>query len=308
MRLILFVFLILLSLSAPAAFAQTEPTPDPSLIITARFKGPAIWKLTRGEAQVYILGAMPVMVKRAQWDMGRIERIMSRADLFLTSPKARVGPIAALNLNSARSLKNNQNLEQQLSPALYQRFVARARAHGLDPKTYARARPLYAAYELRDAIYEREAITSSDPEKVLTRLAKSKGVKTRPMSTYSAAAIITKLKAFSIEEQRACVTSILNEIDYSLAHVGPMTAAWGAGDVKTVLAHETDGAVLNCLEGDSATSNMVKKAVDDAVTALNQALIRPGETVVVLPLSVLLAKDGALLRLQAQGVVITTPP
>ena len=94
---------------------------------------------------------------------------------------------------------------------------------------------------------------------------------------------------------------------FDLDRAPKAAAAWAAGDMKTVLANYHGSALVDCLDGSGKGAALMEQAADDAVDAITDALAAPGKTVAVLPLAPLLRKGGALDRLRAQGVVITTP-
>jgi hypothetical protein len=287
--------------AAPQDWSAQEIT------VVGRLPGPALWKLKSATSEVYVLGAMPVMVKRAQWDMSRIERIMGSADLFLTRPEGRIGPIAVATLMAKKNLGFGHKLSTELPPDLSRRFFKMVSANGFDPKRYEKDLPIWAAMKLRDDIYDKTNLSVTDPEKVLQRMAKAKGVKMQPMSTYSAASMLGKITGYSRGEQMACVANILNEIDFTAQYTKYATDFWGAGNLKGVHDYSVNSATIACLEGDPSTAGMVQKTIDDTVETLSGALKTPGKTLIVLPMDALLRKGGALEQLRAKGVEISEP-
>jgi hypothetical protein len=309
-----FLTALALSLAAASVQAQTQPPAEATsdwaaqeITVVGHLPGPALWRLKSATSEVYVLGAMPVMVKRAQWDMRRIERIMGTTDLFLTRPEGRVGPVAVATLMARKNLGFGRKLSTELPPDLNRRFFAQVSAHGFDPKRYEKDLPIWAAMKLRDDIYDKTSLSVTDPEKVLTRMAKAKGVKMQPMSTYSAANMLGKITGYSRGEQMACVANILNEIDFTAKYTKYATDFWSAGNLKGVHDYSVNSATLSCLEGDPSTAGMVQKTIDDTVETLSEALKTPGKTLVVLPMDALLRTGGALEQLRARGIEISEP-
>jgi uncharacterized protein YbaP (TraB family) len=289
------------------ASPPSEETWNREVVIKANFQGPAMWRVTKGKSQVYILGAMPIMTKRIPWDQARVEKIIKQSNLLLTTPEARIGPIALTRLQLDKRLPLGQKLDEVLPPDVSKRFYALVEAHGLDRKRYKTASPLWAVAALRQDIYDKNNIATRDPEKTLIRLAKAQNLKTKPVGSFSASKAISKVANFSRAEDLACVRATLDEIEFSLLHAKTATEAWAVADLKSVQRLSPDSAMLACLEGAKSTSAMLDSTIDQTVDSINVALEAPGRSLMVLPLSALLSQNGALKRLESQGAIISIP-
>ncbi|ESQ81328.1 TraB/GumN family protein [Asticcacaulis sp. YBE204] len=311
----LFAFsLACLAHSAAAQETVTAAPPVPEgeewiteVTVTARLPGPALWKVKKGDSEVYILGAMPVMTKRVPWNSKRVERVMGVSNVLLTAPEAKGGLIGITKLQLNKGLPMGKTLDQVLPPDILKRFNAIADAHGLDKSRYRKSAPLWAVAALRQDVYDKANIATRDPEKTLLRFAKDQKLKTKPVGTFSVAKAIGRIDAFTPAQEMACVAAALDEIEFATTHSRAATEAWANGDLKTVQRLSPDSALLACLEGSPNTSAMLGKTVTQTVESIDTALKTPGKSLIVLPLSSLLVKGGALQQLEAQGAVITTP-
>lgn len=109
--------------------------------VTANLPGPAMWRVKNGDSEVYILGAMPVMVKRIPWDDARIRRVLKQSNVLLTAPEAEVGLIGLTKLQMNKRLPLGKKLDEVLPADVSKRFYALADAHGLDRDKYKKPRP-----------------------------------------------------------------------------------------------------------------------------------------------------------------------
>ena len=291
------------SVSAP----EDEPWSETEILVIGHPQGPAIWTIKRNGAEVSVLGAMPVMVKRAPWNTRRIERLIGDANVFLSGPEARIGPMALIAVATNKDLGWGQSLDQVLTNDLARRFHTLEARWKLNPKKYQHSRPVWAALQLRADIYDRAGLTVTDPEKVVERIAKAKGVAQRPISSFAAAPVLDRIAHFSRGEQLACFANILSEVEFSTQYAAIATQAWGHADYKTVKRFMVNSASVSCLEGNAGTTHVLDKTVDDTVVSLNAALNHNGKAVVVMPISILVKEGGVLSRLRAQGAEITTP-
>jgi uncharacterized protein YbaP (TraB family) len=311
--------LVVLLLSAGAASAQPA-SPDPGIpvtvdqnwdtgqvVITGHFPGPALWRVKKGNSEVYIVGGLPVMVKRFDWDRARIGRILDKANVLLVAPKAKSGVIGFTTWQMTKGTGPFKNLWSILPGDVAARFKAAAQTNGLDPEAYAHDQPVYAAMRLRDDIYEKKGLSTNDPEKMLIFMARDRKTPMQPVARYSAASALGKLNAMSKGERTACVSATLDEIDFAAGHAETATQAWAVADLSSAQANSPSSATLACLEGSGSTQGLLNKAIDDTVAAVDEALAKPGKSVVVFPLTVLLQPNGALDKLRAQGAEITVP-
>lgn len=311
------VCLAALVLSAPAAFAQETISEGSTVkdgdewitdvVVTARLPGPALWRVRKGDSEVYVLGAMPVMTKRIPWDSKRVERVIGLSNVLLTAPEAKGGLIGGARLLMDRRLPLGKKLDEVLPADLSKRFYTLADAYGLDREKYKKLSPIWAAATLREDIYDKAGIATRDPEKTLLRFAKAQKLKTKPSGSFSVARTLGRIDDFSAQQQAHCVAATLDEIDFAVKNARAATEAWATGDLKAVQRLSPDSALLACLEGAPSTKAMLGQSVEQTVGAINNALGTPGKSLIVLPLSALLTPGGALQQLEQQGATVTTP-
>ncbi len=297
----------------PALAQAPQPTTaeeewDPNaVVITKRYPGPALWRVKRGDSEVYILGGLPVMVRRYDWDRTRMGKILDRANVLLTGPEAKAGPIAFTRWQFAKGNGPFKSLYDVLPGKAGGKFWRIAEKNGLDPKDYKDYSPVYAVMKLREDVYEKHGLSTNDPEKMLIFMARDRKTPMKPIAKYSASSLIGKLGDMDKPAREACVMATLNEIDFATGHAQKAMTAWANADLLTARANSPSSATLACLEGASSTRAMLDRATDDTVSAIDAALSKPGKSVIAVPLSVLLRPDGALERLKAKGDDISEP-
>ncbi len=309
-----------LLLAAGSAAAQPAPATDTGIpatvdqdwqtgqvVITGHFPGPALWRVKKGNSEVYIVGGLPVMVKRFDWDRGRIGRLLDKANVLLVAPKAKGGVISFTSWQMSKGTGLFKDLWSTLPGDVASRFRNVAVMNGIDPGAYDHDTPVYAAMRLRDDIYEKKGLSTNDPEKMLIFMARDRKTPMQPVARYSAAGALGKLNDMSKAERNACVVATLNEIDFATRHASKATQAWAVADLAGAQANSPPSATLACLEGSGSTQGLLDRAIDDTVLAVDAALEKPGKSVVVFPLTVLLQPGGALDKLRAQGAEITVP-
>ncbi|MBW8734888.1 MAG: TraB/GumN family protein, partial [Asticcacaulis sp.] len=154
-----------LSVQAPATGTAEDEWGQ--VTVTHHYPGPALWRVKRGDSQVYIVGGLPVMEKRLEWDRARVGKILDQANVLLTSPKAKGGVMgfAAWQMTKGNGLF--RSLYDVLPSDVGGHFWRTAKKNGLDPQDYAKDSPVVAVMKLRDDIYEKHGLSTNDPEKML---------------------------------------------------------------------------------------------------------------------------------------------
>ncbi len=287
--------------------AQVDDWGNTEITVIAKFPGPALWRVKRGDAEVYIVGGVPVMLRHFDWDRARIGHVLDNANVLLLGPKARGGVIALAEWGFVKGAGPFGDLYSQLPPATATRLKALATANGIDPKTYAHDNPVVAVMKLREAVYDKHGLSTSDPEKMLVFMARDRKTPMKPIASYPASDLISKLGHMSKDARVQCVNDTLNEIDFALGHAEAATHAWAVADLKGARANSPSSATLACLEGAPSTRGVLDQGTDDAVKAINDALFHPGKSVITFPLVLLLRPNGVLDQLRAEGAEVSVP-
>ena len=302
-----------LLMAAPSA-AQTPapPSSDPDavlveeLVVTARERGPAWWRVSDGDTTVYVLGAPSGMVKDMAWDDAVLERRLAGANqVILPFNNVGVGVFGAAGvLIDIARLKAKAPIEDTLAPALKARFVAAREAVGQPAKRYALKNGLAAGILLVADYRDHAHISAAEPAKTVARMAKARKIKT-VTKVYPLGPILGATLRTSAQAQAACLDDALDEVEAGSAKARAATQAWADGDVRAALdgvqARARQGALL------PGASDLDARIKADEAAAIAQALKTPGHAVAVIPLRPLLSQGGVLDRLRAQGFVIRAP-
>lgn len=294
---------------AAAAPAVAQPAPDWSvqeLVVTAA-PAPVMWRLSRGESEVWVLGVLPLMPKDQAWNARPLERVIAGARVVLTPPVATAGLGSAFQILTQHGLPHGQTLDAQLTPELKARLDrGRAMAH-VSPTAYAHDKPIWATLMLWTAYTRAARLSGAEPRATLERLARAHHVPVRPVASYKAGAMVTNFLHLTPQEGEACLGSILADIQAAEADARPAAQAWAKGDLKAVRAHYAEPSVRLCLEQATSYRALADRSVEDVEKALTAALATPGKSVAIFPLGELLRRGGALDRLRAEGVKVEAP-
>jgi len=305
--------LIVMSLAALPAIAQTTPAAAPAtpwsditeVVVRAHAPGPAMWKLTRDNSTVWVMGTLHVAPKDIAWDATRFRRVLGGAQVLILPRVIDDGPASEQDMETL----NSQPLSTVVSAATYSRFQAVLDRENFDGlPTGIAYQPAWAGAWLIARVYQAHDITTYIvPPEVATYAAQS-GVAVKFVDRHTTWLQARQYSHIDKATGEACLNDYLDGIDHDLATVALMSKAWAEGDVPAILSHHHDPAWVTCFLAQPRYAQAYETyAVDDMAKAVDKALKTPGKSVAVMPLSDLLRQGGILDRLRAEGVTITAP-
>lgn len=303
------------ALAAPAA-GQPQPASPPiddpdatlvdELVVVGRLPGPAWWRVSDADTTVYVLGVPSLAPKRMQWDRTIFERRLEGANVVIlpfVNVRARALNSVGVAFNLMR-LKTGGPFEEKLDPATRARFVAVRQRLGQDAKHYNTSNPLAAGVQLAIDYRDRSSLTNMDPAKLVRLLAQRKGVKVIEKS-YDLGPQLGGIIRTPPAVGRTCFDEVLAQAEAGPGVTLAAARAWAAGDVPGALANER--TYERCLAAISGGRTYDEKTKADEAAAIAEALKRPGHAIALVPLRPLLAQNGVLERLSAQGFEVKTP-
>lgn len=305
--------LALTVLLASGAEAQIDLQPvDPDatlveeLVVTARLPGPAWWRVTNGDSTVYVLGTPSVAPRHQAWDTVIFDRRLKGANqviLPFNGLKVHLAstPWAAL---SYLRLKSSKPFEDSLDGAAKTQFVAARSKVGQPADHYKIRHPLAAGLTLINDYRDRNSLTTTDPTKLITYLAKRSHVRVVQRS-YDLGPLLSSIAKTPVAAGQTCLNEAIEDVNEGPSGVLAASKAWASGDVLNALTAER--TYERCIAVTPGALTFDARVKADMVADITAALKTPGHAIAVVQLRPLLAKGGVLDRLQAAGYVVKTP-
>ena len=300
---------------ALAQVPLTPARPDPNdpdsvlveeLVVKGRLPGPAWWTVSDADTTVYVLGSPTLAPKHMNWDRGVFERRLQGANaVILPFQDVRVTLTGSLGaaFNYMR-LKSSTPFEETLDPATRQRFAAVRAKLGEPASHYGTRNPLAAGLILASDYRDRNALTNSDPTKLIKLLARQAHAPVWQRS-YNIGPLMGAVIRTPEAAGRGCFGEVLAQAEAGPGLTREAARAWAEGDVRGALANErTYERCIALVPGAQAFDARTKA---DTVADIERALARPGHAIAVVPLRPLLAQGGVLDQLRAKGFTVTTP-
>jgi len=331
MRFILLTGMLTL-LCVTHASAQNAPstTTVPELetvVVTGAQPGPGMWKVSKGERVLWVLGTLAPLPKHISWQSHDVESRIAESQEVILAPEvrisAKVGFFGMLGvLPSLIGLRKNPNgaaLKDVVPADLYARWTAlKARYIGHSNKVET-WRPIFAALALYDAAIEKsDLIDSMLVQNKVKSAAKRARVKTTvprvELALDDPKATIKDFKSASLDDLD-CFRKTLDRIDKDLGTMTGRANAWATGDLEGLRQLPYTDQMTACRSAVSEASIASKHGMNDIEARVEQAWLGAAITALdnnemtfaILPISHLLGAEGYLSKLHARGYVIEEP-
>ncbi|MEO8998405.1 MAG: TraB/GumN family protein [Rhodanobacter sp.] len=326
-------FIVGALLCMPAAFAQTTSVPAAksapatelaAITVTGTQPGPGLWKVSKGDHVLWILGSLSPLPKGMAWQSHDVDAAIAESQEVLGSPYVAVdvGFFKSLSvLPSLIGVRNNPDhatLQQEVPVDVYARWLPlKARYLGNGPAVEKR-RPAIAASELYDAAIKQAGLTDSSlVNKAVTKAAKQHGLKLTAviykLPLDSPRAFIKDFKQSPMQDA-ACLDQTLTLVDTSLDTMKARANAWAIGDVdalRKLPLVDLDVCGLQHIAPELLHkyhwTDMEERIEATWLKAAETALASNKVSFATLPIGQLTRPDGYLAKLQAQGYHVEQP-
>jgi hypothetical protein len=340
MRATLFACCLILATAAPA-IAQTEPTqieaaqnpvateaPEPSIeevVVSGEQPGPGLWKVSKGDHVLWILGALQPLPQKMTWRSRSVESVIAESQEVLanTSVDADIGffkgVMLAPSLIGIRKNPEGATLEEILPADLYARWLTlKARYIGRD-SGIEKWRPIFAAQALYSKAIEKSGLTYSNLVwPVVTKIAKKHDIKiTTPQITVAIdkpRAVIKEFKKSSLDDIE-CFAKTLERLETDLDAMRARANAWAVGDVEALSRLPYPDQNAACRSSIMNSQVVQERGFQDVparmatawVNAAEVALANNETTFAVLSIVEILRPEGYVAKLRARGYVVEAP-
>ncbi len=316
------------AVASPAdAEAGAQPITLATVTVSGILPGPGMWKVSKDDHVLWILGALRPLPKNMEWESLQVERTLARSQQLLTAGKLTVnadigwfrGMLLIPKALGARKNPDDQTLQDLLPAPLYARWLALKQKYLGNDRGIERWRPMFAAEKLYSAALKQSGLRDdSQVLPKLRKLAKKQDIAiVSPAVTLKIADPKAALNDFADTnlDDLACFEKTLARIETDLPAMTERANAWAIGAMPAIRALPYQDQDASCISAvlDSQLAEKVgmkdlPARIDAAwLQAAETALAKNDSTVAVLSIAELLKPDGYLATLQAKGYTVEAP-
>jgi uncharacterized protein YbaP (TraB family) len=319
--------------SAPAA-ASTAPSSSPAnapllqaVSVTGAQPGPGLWKVSKGDHVMWVLGTLSPLPKHMEWQSAEVEQALAHSQELLESPKADVKVEAGFftkltllpSVYSARKNPGGVSLQQILPAEMYARWETLKQVYFGNDHSIEYWRPIVVALKLYQKALDKAGLTSgNDISKTVLKLADAHGVRRVPMRyelvIQHPRDVLDTLKQTNLHDV-SCFNQTLNLVQSDMPALTQRANAWSTGDVQALqrlaLGDRHESCVVAVVNADFAQQlglhDLPQRIEDKWLAAAQDALARNTQTFALLSMDEVLAPDGFLAHLKAKGYTVQAP-
>jgi len=340
MRITMIAGLLILFLVRPAwsqslpATSSSAPTESPArapllqaVTVTGVQPGPGLWKVSKGDHVMWVLGTVTPLPRRMEWRSKEVEEALAHSQEMLEAPLAEVkvdagflGKLALLpSLYSARKNPGGENLQQILPPSMYARWQALKPQYFGSDRSIEYWRPILVALKLYQKALDKAGLTGrNDINKAVFKMADHHDVKRVPVK-YKLVVEHPRDALDTIKQTNlhdiSCFNQTLDTVQNDMGELTERANAWSTGDIQTLRSLEVNDrhesciiAVVNAEFAEQLGLHDLPQRMEQAwLYAAEAALARNAQTFAVLPMEQVLSPDGFLAHLKARGYAVQSP-
>ena len=284
--------------------------------VTGERAGPGLWHLRRGDAQLWILGALSPLPKNITWKSTEVERVVATANTVVIGKPLEIGIVRAmwifLTHRDLLVVPGGRRLRDVLPPALYSRFAAQRARYTHDPDKWERYRPaLAAAFVEETALHDAGLSSRLDIAQEVRKIAERHGVRIDEVTTAGVRDLLGTLKTVPAATENKCLAAALSTIETGLPRLTERANAWSRGDVAAMQRLPESAEDLECraaLTSDAGSADLLARIGREWLDSLDEHTRGTTVTLAVVHFDLLLEKDGLLDQLRARGYMVVDGP
>lgn len=312
---------------SPAGNAGPDIVDLQAMVVRGEQPGPGLWKVSRGDHVLWILGTLAPLPRDIQWRATEVEQVIAQSQQVLMPPAVKVDADVgffgklALVPSAMKAMKNEdgRRLQEVLPADLYARWLPLKRYYLGSDAGVEKKRPMIAAGELYQAAIKRSGLSRKPVIwPVVERAAKRAGLTPVPTTLeFKISDPKAALKEFSAAgiDDTACFRSLVNAVQNDLPTMVERANAWAVGDVEALRRMPREDPAGVCGDVLSNTEFARRRGMDGLEARLRvhwlgiarKALQEHRSSFAVMPLSELLEAGGYVDLLRAEGYEVEAP-
>jgi len=312
------------SLIAAHAGPQTNSGPAADQLeevqVIGERPGPRLWKITRGDHVLWVLGTLNHVPRKMIWRSSEVEAAISQSQQVLPSGpsvSASIGPIAMIRLyfqwRGVQKDPGRTALKDWLPPALYARFEALKARFDPNDSRIEQLRPAFAAYRLYGKAVNVAGLTGHDEiENTVLKLAARRHVPVNRavLAVEDPSGALKEVSALPPSIEVICLETTVARLETDLPAMQQRAEAWAVGDVdrlRRLSFSDQREACMSAMSNSPRIKALFERAVAGWDNAAETALRTDRVSLAMRPIYDLLAADGPLAKFRAEGDTVEGP-
>jgi uncharacterized protein YbaP (TraB family) len=301
-----------------AGYAQAAEVLD-EVVVTGERPGPQLWRVSKGEHTLWLLGTPDVLPAKMRWHSPALEAALSKAEQVLTGPSISVhgGPFALLRLyrqwRRVQESTDHAKLSEVLPADTYARFERLRQRYAARDRRIVELRPMLAADRLFDRAIEASGLTADTViEDTVIKLAKKRRINIHHLEITidDPSALLTEIGASTRDSEIKCLTATIQRLESDVGAMTQRANAWAIGDIQAISAltyPDNRAACADIFTNSPHFAALFARRESDWMFAAVSALDAHANSLALRPIRHLLDPNGVLKTFRDRGYRVDTP-
>ena len=298
-----------------------------TIVVSGDQPGPGLWKVSKDDHVLWILGTLSPLPKNMTWVSKDIEATIAESQQVILGPSASIsvkgGMLRGLfllpSLMGARNNPDKQKLDDVVPADLYARWSLLKQKYIGKDRGIEKRRPIFAVQKLYTEAIEQSDLSLDDvvgkAVKKTARRNKIELVEPRiELRIESPGSAVKEFKKTSLDDLD-CFAKTMGRLETDIEAMKLRGNAWAMGDIDALQSMPYTDQMQACSEAVLKASVVEERGLGDLrerlattwLAAAEKALASNRSTFALLPLRHLLKDDGLLARLRARGYAVENP-
>lgn len=291
--------------------------------VEGQWKGPQLWRITRGDHVLWLMGTPELLPRKMQWESGDVASVLATAGEVVLEP--RMDPRIGFNVvrlvrlyrewRRVRVLPGKATLADVLDTSWFARFEQQRQRWLPKDANLARQRPLMAMAGLTEASRRQQQLRSGrGVVETVEKLARQRRVpitqSTVQFNTQDIDAALKQLAGMPGEAEITCLKTGIEQLESDHGTTARRALAWATGDVATLRRLVLPDVRTACIDVLALIPNLqaaLQSANRQWLEAANRALNGKAVSFAVRDIDDILRPDGVLQQFRDQGDVVEGP-
>lgn len=290
------------------------------VVVVGKRTGPGLWKVSRGDHVLWLLGTPELLPARMEWDSSTVEAVMAQSQVRISGPRVSIkgGPITWFRLwrqwRGMQQTDERAPLATTLPASLHARFENLRRRYAPRETGWEKLRPMLAADELFDTAVSKSglkrarsvtATVDSLANKHRVRIQRVQLIIDEPQQ------LLREVAGTPEQAEIRCMESTVTRVETDMQASAHRAAAWTRGDIREIRSLSYPDNRTECVEAVASATPRVRalmvRAQESWLQAVDAALLSNKSSLATRPIQDLLRPDGVLQALRARGYSVQEP-
>jgi uncharacterized protein YbaP (TraB family) len=308
--------------SSPAAPPNNaDPSAPPQEVeVTGERPGPRLWRVSRGDHVIWLLGTLDPLPRKMIWRSKEVESVLGEVQAVVpTNPAVSVhaNPFTWVRLyfqwRGVQLLDGNARLKDAIPAGLYARTMTLVSRYDAGDHKIERLKPIFAALRLyRQALDFAYLVPGNQAQDEVLKMARKRGVPIiqSKLKIEEPRDLLAQIGQLPHDAQVNCLEAVVERLETGMEPMKQEATAWAMGDVaalRQLMVPKTMDVCTAAISMSSQTRQLIDDANNGWDHQVDLALAGNRATLALKPIHELIGTRGILAAFKAKGYEVEGP-